>query len=104
MADLKVVDMQSAKAALDRNKDIVLLDVRTQEEYREGHIKGALNMPLQNLRQQIGLEVPDKGQDIYLYCRSGMRVLTAGEILLNLGYTHVYNMGGIIDWPYEIER
>lgn len=102
MEELRPISVEQVKEDLDKGKDFILLDVRTKEEYEEGHIKGAINIPLKNLAYEVEDEIPDQNQAIYLYCRSGVRVITAGHILHDLGYNEVYNMGGIISWPYEI--
>lgn len=104
MEELKVISVEQVKADLDESKDFVLLDVRTPEEYEEGHIEGALNIPLKELAYEVENEIPDVETAIYLYCRSGVRVITAGHILYDLGYENIYNMGGILSWPYEIVR
>lgn len=102
MEELKIISVEQVKQDLDEGKDFVLLDVRTPEEYEEGHIEGALNIPLNKLAYEVENEIPELDTTIYLYCRSGVRVLTAGHILYDLGYENVYNMGGILSWPYEI--
>lgn len=104
MEELKPISVEQVKEDLDQGKEFILLDVRTKEEYEEGHIEGAINIPLKDLAYEVENEIPDKDEVIYLYCRSGVRVLTAGQILYDLGYNQVYNMGGIISWPYEIVR
>ena len=96
------ISVEQVKGDLEAGKDFVLLDVRTKEEFREGHIEGAINIPLANLAYEIENAVPEKDQEIVLYCRSGVRTLTAAEILKELDYTKVYDMGGIISWPYEV--
>ena len=96
------ISVEQVKGDLEAGKDFVLLDVRTKEEFREGHIEGAINIPLANLAYDVENEVPEKDQEIVLYCRSGVRTLTAAEILKELDYTKVYDMGGIISWPYEV--
>lgn len=96
------ISVEQVKADLEAGKDFVLLDVRTKEEFREGHIEGAVNIPLPKLAYDIEDEVPQKDQMIVLYCRSGVRTLTAAEILKDLEYTKVYDMGGIMSWPYEV--
>ena len=98
------ISVEQVKGDLEAGKDFVLLDVRTKEEFREGHIEGAINIPLANLAYEIENAVPEKDQEIVLYCRSGVRTLTAAEILKELDYTKVYDMGGIISWPYEVVR
>ena len=104
MEELRAISVEQVKADLDEGKDFVLLDVRTPEEYEEGHIEGAFNIPLKELAYEVENEIPNVETTIYLYCRSGVRVITAGHILYDLGYENVYNMGGILSWPYEIVR
>lgn len=98
------LNMQEAKANLDADKDIVLIDIRSKAEYDEGHIPGSIHIPLPELEMRIEEEAPDLDQTIYFYCRSGVRTLTAGAILEHLGYTNLYDIGGIINWPYEVEK
>jgi phage shock protein E len=74
----------------------ILLDVRTPEEFNEGHIAGAVNIPVQELTQRLS-EVPDD-KEIIVYCRSGNRSATASNILLENGFSAIYDMGGIIAW------
>lgn len=102
MDELKPISVEQVKKDLDEGLEFVLLDVRSKAEYEEGHIEGAINIPLNNLAYEIENEVPDTDTMICLYCRSGVRVITAGHILYDLGYENVYNMGGINAWPYEI--
>ncbi len=102
--DVKRISIEEAKKNLDADKSIVLLDVRSKMEYAEGHIEGAVNVPVNELEYGIQDIIPDKAQTIYLYCRSGVRTIMAGDILINLGYTSIYDMGGIIYWPYEIVK
>lgn len=90
-----------AKSILESDKDVTLLDVRTLEEYKEKHIEGSLLIPLNILEQQIQKEIPNKNQKIIIYCRSGNRSKTAANILLEMGYKNVYDLGGINSWPYE---
>lgn len=102
--DMKKITMEEAKAHLAADKSIVLLDVRGRDEFKEGHIEGAINIPLPLIFSEIEEEVPDKDTKIYLYCRSGVRTITAADVLLEMGYREVYDMGGIIYWPYDIVR
>ena len=81
----------------------VIVDVRTPEEYAEGHIPGAINIPLDTLGDEQPAELPDLDQRIYVYCRSGRRSATATAILAGIGYTDVVDFGGILDWDGEIE-
>ncbi len=79
----------------------VLMDVRTPEEYTEAYIPGAVLLPLDDIAQKAETVLPDKDAVIILYCRSGRRSAIAAEELMDMGYKTVYDLGGIIDWPYE---
>jgi len=81
---------------------VIILDVRTQDEFNSGHIEDAVLLPLDQLREQIEAVAPDLHQTILIYCRSGNRSATAARELIDLGYTSVYDFGGIIDWPGKI--
>lgn len=94
---------QEAKKRLDEEKNIILLDVRTPEEYAEKHIPGSILIPVNVIEEEAPLILTDKNNPVFVYCRSGRRSITAAESLIKLGYTQVYNLGGIIDWPYETE-
>ncbi len=100
------LDAQNAKQMMDEfsqteDSTYVLLDVRTEQEYKEKHIPGAILIPDYELAQRAETELPDKRQVIFVYCRSGNRSETAARMLVKMGYNHVYDIGGIIDWPYE---
>ena len=97
------ITAEEAKEIMDAEEGNVILDVRTQEEYDEGHIPGAILIPNTEIEKRAEEELPDKGQLILVYCRSGNRSKQAAQILVQLGYTHVKEFGGIIDWPYEVE-
>lgn len=91
---------EEAKARLDENPDIILLDVRTQEEYDAGHIPGAVCLPNEDIQPDFPLPF-EKDAEVLLYCHSGRRSAEAAEKLTGMGYTHVADFGGIQDWPYE---
>ena len=90
-----------AKALMDSESGYILIDARTQEEYDEGHIPGAILIPEYEIADRAEKELPDKDQLILVYCRSGRRSKIAAEELVKLGYTNVKEFGGIIDWEYE---
>lgn len=96
------ITQQEAKALMDSNTGWILLDVRTQEEYDSGHIPGAVLLPNETIGVTEIPSLPDKSQMILIYCRSGNRSKQAAEKLEKLGYTNLYEFGGIISWPYEI--
>ncbi|MPM74489.1 Thiosulfate sulfurtransferase GlpE [bioreactor metagenome] len=93
---------EEANKRLGSEKGIILLDVRKKEEYDTGHIKGSMLIPVDNLKAEADNKLKDKNSPIFVYCRSGNRSVTAAKILTNLGYTNVYNLGGINNWPYEV--
>jgi len=97
------ISAEEAKALMDSERDYVILDVRTAEEYESGHIPGAILIPDTEIAQQAEEILRDKNQLILVYCRSGRRSKLASEILVELGYTNIREFGGIIDWPYDIE-
>ncbi len=94
---------QEAKVIMDTESDYVILDVRTHDEYMDGHIPGAVLIPDYDIERRAESELPDKDQLILVYCRSGRRSKLAAEKLVETGYTNVKEFGGIIDWPYETE-
>lgn len=94
---------EEAKEIMDSTEDYILLDVREEDEYAEGHIKDALLMPYGEITERAENELPDKEQTILVYCRSGRRSAIAAQTLTELGYTNVKDFGGIIDWTYDLE-
>lgn len=97
------ITAEDAKQIMDTEKDYILLDVRTQEEYDEKHIPGAVLIPNTEIAELAETVMPDKDQLILVYCRSGRRSKLAAEALAELGYTNIREFGGIVDWPYEVE-
>lgn len=93
-----------AKALMDSESGYIIIDARTQEEYDQGHIPGAILIPEYEIADRAEKELPDKDQLILVYCRSGRRSKIAAEELIKLGYTNVKEFGGIIDWKYEIVK
>ena len=93
-----------AKALMDSESGYIIIDARTQEEYDQGHIPGAILIPEYEIADRAEKELPDKDQLILVYCRSGRRSKIAAEELVELGYTNVKEFGGIIDWEYEIVK
>ena len=98
------ITAEEAKQIMDSQEGYIILDVRTQEEYDEGHIPGAILIPYTQIGEKANEMLPDKDQLILVYCRSGRRSKIAAEALVELGYTNIKEFGGIIDWPYEIEQ
>ncbi|MCC8015391.1 MAG: rhodanese-like domain-containing protein [Eubacterium sp.] len=91
-----------AKKLMEDKPKLIPVDVRTPEEFDECYIDGAVNIPLDELEEAAEEKLPDKSAEIMVYCRSGKRAKQAAEILEELGYEHIYDMGGLIDWPFEL--
>ena len=97
------ITAEQAKEIMDSQEDYIILDVRTQEEFDETHIPGAILIPYDEILEKAEGVLTDKEQLILVYCRSGRRSKLAAEDLVELGYTNIKEFGGIIDWPYETE-
>ena len=97
------ITAEEAKQIMDSQEGYIILDVRTQEEYDEGHIPGAIVISHEEIAEKAEDVLTDKDQLILVYCRSGRRSKIAAETLVELGYTNIREFGGIIDWPYEVE-
>ena len=95
---------EQAKNIMDTETDYIIIDARTQEEFEEGHIEGAILIPEYEIGERAEKELSDKDQLILVYCRSGRRSKIASQALADLGYTNVKEFGGIIDWQYEIVK
>ena len=100
-ATYEQIDGAKAKALMDSESGYIIIDARTQEEYDQGHIPGAILIPEYEIADRAEKELPDKDQLILVYCRSGRRSKIAAEELVKLGYTNIKEFGGIIDWEYE---
>ena len=98
------ITAEEAKQIMDSEDGYIILDARTQEEYDQGHIPGAIVISHEEIAEKAEDVLADKDQLILVYCRSGRRSKIAAEALVELGYTNIKEFGGIIDWPYEVER
>lgn len=97
------ISQEEAKEMMD-TQDVIILDVREQDEYDSGHIPGATLLPVGTIDEETAAEViPEKDSTVLVYCRSGNRSKTASSALAELGYTNIYEFGGINTWPYETE-
>lgn len=102
--DIQHVSMNDIVQIMEENENYIILDVRTLEEYTQGHIPNAICIPNETIDESVVNKLPDKNQMILVYCRSGNRSKQAAEKLKKLGYTNLIEFGGIIDWKGEIER
>ena len=98
------ITSEEAKKIMDSGEEHIILDTREQDEFVEGHIKGAILIPYTEIENKAEDMLPDKDAQILVYCRSGRRSKIASESLAKLGYTNVKEFGGIIDWPYEVVK
>ena len=98
------ITAEEAKKIMDSQEGYVILDTRTQEEFDEGHIPGAILIPHDEITEKAETVLTDKNQLLLVYCRSGRRSKLAAEDLVKLGYTNIKEFGGIIDWPYETTK
>ena len=97
------ISQEEAKDMMD-SQDVIILDVREQDEYDSGHIPGAVLLPVGTIDETTAAEViPEKDSTVLVYCRSGNRSKTASSTLAELGYTNIYEFGGINTWSYETE-
>ena len=97
------VDFSRAKALLDAHADAVLLDVREEEEYITGHAVGALLLPVDQLTDETAMDlIPSLQTPVLVYCRSGYRSAIAAHRLNEMGYETIYDIGGLVGWPYGL--
>ena len=101
-ATYQIIDAETAKEMMDANTDAIIVDVRTQKEFDEGHIAGAISIANESIGKEMPALLPDLEAEILVYCRSGNRSAQAAEKLAALGYTHIYDFGGLSDWPYPL--
>ena len=97
------ITQEEAKEMMD-TQEVIILDVREQDEYDSGHIPGAVLLPVGTIDEDTAAEViSEKDSTVLVYCRSGNRSKTASSALAELGYTNIYEFGGINTWTYETE-
>ena len=98
----KQISQEQAKEMMEKDDGHVVVDVRRQDEYDAGHIPGAILIPNESINKDQPEELPDLDQIILVYCRSGNRSKQAAQKLFDMGYTNIYEFGGIADWTGEI--
>ncbi len=103
-AGVNTINAEEAMELMASGDGFILVDVRTQAEYDEGHIEGAVLLPLDQLETLSEEQLTDKEATLFVYCRSGSRSAQASQLLVDLGYQNVYDFGGIVDWPGEIVK
>lgn len=104
-SQFKSITMDEAAKLIDTKNDFILVDVRRPEEYREGHIPGAVLLTNETITEKTAEQViKDKNQKVLVYCRSGRRSLDAAKKLSAMGYTNIIEIGGIMNWKGKIEK
>jgi rhodanese-related sulfurtransferase len=98
------ITQAEAKAIMDSGVECIIIDARTEEEFAQGHIPGAILIPEYEIASRAEAELPDKNALILVYCRSGRRSKIASQELVKLGYTNVKEFGGILDWQYDVVK
>ena len=104
IAVVNTINADKAMEMMASGNPYTLVDVRTAAEFDEGHIEGALLLPIDELETLAAEQLTDKEAVILVYCRSGNRSAQASALLVELGYTNIYDFGGIMDWPGEIVK
>ena len=101
----KMVSMADGLEIAKNNPDAIIVDVRRDDEYKAGHIPGAILLTMETITAETAAKVlPDKSQMILIYCRSGRRSKIATQNLLDLGYTNLIEFGGILDYKGKVEK
>ena len=105
VSQFKSITMDEAAKLMDTKNDFILVDVRRPEEYKEGHIPGAVLLTNETITEKTAEQViKDKNQKVLVYCRSGRRSLDAAKKLSAMGYTDIIEIGGIMSWKGKIEK
>ena len=102
-AEYRMVTMDEAIELMETEDDYIILDVRTEQEYAEGHIPGSVNIPLQSIDKVASL-VENKDRPLYVYCQSGFRSGQASDELRQMGYSNVKNIGGFAAYSGKVEK
>jgi rhodanese-related sulfurtransferase len=101
--NINIINAETAYELM-QTEEVIVLDVRTTDEFNSGHIENAINLDVSNIKNEMLDVLPDKDAKILIYCRSGNRSYQAALKLDKLGYTNIYDFGGLNTWPYEIVK
>ena len=101
---VKKISPSEAQNLMDTDKNVLLIDVRTSEEYRTVRIPNSISVPLNNLKSLIEKVAPNKETQLIVYCQGGVRASAACKELDKMGYTNIYNLGGIMSWTFDMVR
>ncbi len=103
-AKYRRITADEAQVLMEREQDYLILDVRSPEEFAEGHIPHAINIPMDRIGEEPPQELPDRNQMIFVYCVKGIRSMNVANRLAHMGYKNIIEMGGIQDWHGEIVK
>jgi rhodanese-related sulfurtransferase len=98
------ISQEEAADIMASGDEYTIVDVRTQEEYGQAHIPGAVLVPIEDIRENKLDLLPDKDRELLLYCRTGRRAEDAAQLLVDAGYSNVKEFGGILTWKGEVEK
>ena len=98
------ITADEAQVLMQKERDYLILDVRSPEEFAEGHIPHAINIPMERIGEEPPQELPDRNQMIFVYCVKGIRSMNVANRLAHMGYKNIIEMGGIQDWHGEIVK
>ena len=98
------ITADEAQVLMQKERDYLILDVRSPEEYAEGHIPHAINIPMEQFGEDPPKELPDRNQTIFVYCVKGIRSMNVANRLAHMGYKNIIEMGGIQDWHGKIVK
>ena len=98
------ISQEDAKEMMEMEDGHIIVDVRRQDEYRKGHIPGAVLIPNESISVAPPEQLPDKDQVILIYCRTGARSKQAAQKLADMGYTNLYEFGGIMNWTGPVVK
>lgn len=97
------ISHEEAAKMMEKDKSVIVVDVRGKDEYDKQHIPGAILVPIEDIREGRLDAIPDKNATVLLYCWTGRRSEDSAEMLANYGYKHVYEFGGLVDWDGAVE-
>lgn len=102
MINIKTISSIEVCHLIKRNEDYIVLDVRSYEERKLTYIDNSILIPINEIFDRVEIDIPNKEMIILVYCEKGVRSKIAAFFLLELGYTCVFDFGGILNWPFEI--
>ena len=103
-AKYRRITADEAQVLMQQTQDYLILDVRSPEEFAEGHIPHSINIPMERFGEAPPQELPDRNQTIFVYCVKGIRSMNVANRLAHMGYKNIVEMGGIQDWHGAIEK